>query len=648
MQFKLSHHHEHECGCDHCHEESENRTLKIVQIILGTLFLGLGIMFEHFFEDASIFNVQFSLIFFVVSYLIVGLEVVVEAFKNIFKGELFDENFLMSIASISVFVMAIIVKNTNYSGDVEIEYHEAVIVMLLYQIGEFLQDLAVDNSHKSVENLLNLKEIKVHKVINNNLVDIEITDCLINDVILVKPGEKIPLDGIIIDGNTSLNMSPLTGESLPVYKKVNDEVLSGCINNDGVIKIKVTSSYDHSTVKKILDYIESATVNKTQSERFVTKFCKVYTPIVVGCALLIVIIPLLFNTPDIIHWIIKACVFLVVSCPCALVISIPLAYFIGIGVSSKNGVLMKGSNYLEMLDKMDTILFDKTGTLTKGSLSVIEESIKQERENILEICAYAESYSNHPIAKAISSYVSFSLNHSIKEFKELAGKGIQANVDNKLVLLTNEKPLNVKVKSKIGSIVYIYIDNVYKGYFVVSDTVKDDATLTMKQLKDSGIKPVMVSGDSKENALDIGSKIGIEDIHSELLPTDKVDVLDKYQNKGTPVGYVGDGINDAPVIAKSDIGIAMGALGSDAAIQVSDVVIMNDSLSSILNAKKISSATVRVVKENIVMIVVVKALAMILGVFDLLPVWAATFSDTGICLLAILNALRLFKFARNK
>ena len=620
-------HHDGTCHCGQCQEEKEeriNRTVKLIQIISAAVFLVLGMLFEN----NEVIG-QYSVIFFVVSYLIVGIEVVFSAFKNLFKGELFDESFLMTLATICAFFVA--------------EYDEAVIVMLLYQIGEFIEDLAVDNSHKSVEKLLTMKEVSVHKLHQNEFIDSNIMDIRIGDLIQVKPGERIPLDGIIKKGSCNIDSSPLTGESIPIYKKEGEQVLSGSINLDSIIEVEVTTTYDNSTVNKILEYIEKATVSKTKSEKFVTRFAKIYTPIVCGAAVLVVLIPTLFLNATLKSSLYKDCLFLVVSCPCAIVISVPLAYFIGIGVSSKKGVLMKGSNYLEMIDKMDTVLFDKTGTLTKGQLIV--KDIKLKDNNYISKIAKIESLSNHPIAKAIASLSH--IDYDVKDFKEISGLGVSAIIDNELIEINNRKPKEIKKISKQGTTVFVYVDNIYIGYILITDSLKDDTLFALSSLNSQGIKTVMVSGDSKENAEGIAKELGINDVHSGLLPTDKVDVLDSYQSgsKGK-VGYVGDGINDAPVIAKSDIGFSMGKLGSDVAVDVSDVVIMNDSLKSILNAKEISKKTVRIVYENIIMVILIKAIAMIWGLFGELPMWIAILSDVGVCLLAILNCLRLFRLAK--
>lgn len=632
---ECGHHHDHGCSCgcghDHEHGDNENRTWKIIQIALSVVFMIVGIIFEK-----QEFNNYVVMGVFLLAYLIVGYEVIWNAIRNLFKGNLFDENFLMALASIFVFIC-------RYLGE-DVEYKEAVLIMLLYQIGELLSDIAVDSSHDSVKNLLSMKEVVVHKVVNDETIDIEITDAKVDDIIIVKVGEKIPLDGVIIDGETALDMSSLTGESIPVNKTKNDEILSGSINLTGVITVKVAKTYDNSTVNKILECIENATVSKTQSERFVTRFAKIYTPIVVGLAAIIIVIPFIFKL-NVGEWLLKAAVFLVVSCPCAIIISVPLAYFIGIGVASRNGVLMKGSNYLEMLDKMDTILFDKTGTLTKGSLIVKETNIID--LDLLKKVAKIESYSTHPIAKAIAQLFPKLPNYDIKELKEIIGTGIEATINDEHIVISKEAPKGYRQKIKIGSICYVYVNNECKGFICVTDTLKEDSLSAINILHKDGVKTVILSGDSRTNAEEIGRELGIEKVHSNLLPTQKVDILDEYlNNKKGSVGYVGDGVNDAPVIAKSDVGISMGALGSEAAIEVSDIVIMNDSLLSLIRAKEISKKTIRIVKQNIVLVCVVKGLAIILGAFNLLPPELAEFADVGVCLITILNDLRLFRFSK--
>lgn len=625
------------CTCSECHDHEhgdENRKLKIAQIVIAAVFYIVGMLAEHIEAFGIAIN---PLYFFIVGYVIVGASVVIGAIKNIFKGNFFDETFLMSVATICAFFVQ--------------EYSEAVMVMLLFQIGELLQDIAVDNSHKSIKNLLDMKEIVVHKVVGEETEDVEIEKAIVGDIFLVKPGERIPLDGKVVEGTTSLDMSPLSGESIPVEKQIGDEVLSGSINLNGLIKVRAEKAYDESTVNKILECIENATVSKTQSEKFVTKFSKIYTPIVVAAAVLLVAIPSIINPATFSTWLYKACILLVVSCPCALVISVPLAYFIGIGVSSKKGILMKGSNYLEILDKMDTVLFDKTGTLTKGKLSVTKV-VSENQKEILDAAALVEKFSTHPIAKAIANMSEeVHKDHEIDNYKEVFGEGIEAVVDGEIVKVGKIGYVgfeNQNTSEEAGTIVHVSKGGKYLGYIVVSDTVKNDAKTAMSQLKTKGVRTVMVSGDNERNAKSVGDNIGIDDVHYNLLPNQKVEVLDQYlEHKGTgKVGFVGDGINDAPVIAKSDVGIAMGGLGSEAAIEVSDVVVMNDSLSSLVNAKEISKQTIRIVYQNIVMIIVIKSAAMILGIFDALPMWGAVISDVGVCLLAILNALRLFKYAR--
>ena len=625
-------------------------------------------------------NIWINRSIFVLSYLIVAFEILKEAVENIFKGEVFDENFLMSVATIGAFAIG--------------EFPEAVAVMLFYQIGELFQDFAVDKSRESISSLMDIRPDYANVLREEKEEKINPNELKIGEIIIVKPGEKIPLDGVVEEGTSFIDTKALTGESVPkkVYK--NDEVLSGCINKDGVLKIRVTKKYDDSTVSKILELVENASSKKSKSEKFITKFAKYYTPTVVIIAVALAIIPpLLINGATFTEWIYRALSFLVVSCPCALVISIPLSFFGGIGGASKNGILIKGSNYLEALANMETIVFDKTGTLTEGVFDVQKiEPLGLTEEELLEIAALAEWYSNHPIAKSIKkAYNKNAEEIKIKDVKEISGKGIIAIIEEitdenkklkqdveenfekginahieekkdkiknsininkyeKQVLVGNEKLMeeyNISFeKSKdIGTILYIAIDGVFSGTILISDKVKDDSVKCIELIKSNGIKQtIMLTGDKKEIAEHISKEIGIDTVHSELLPdgkTKKMEQLLKEKTQNKKIAYVGDGINDAPVLALADIGIAMGAFGSDSAIEAADVVIMTDEPSKINTAIKISKKTMKIVRENIVFAIFVKILVLVLSAFGITTMWAAVFADVGVSVIAILNSLRM-------
>ncbi len=605
---------------------------ELYKIIVSALLfvIALIIPFQNIWINRGIY---------LLSYILIGYEIIIKAVKNIIKGEVFDENFLMSIATIGAFTIG--------------EFPEAVAVMLFYQIGELFQDYAVDKSRDSISSLMNLRPEFANVLRNNAIEKIKPDEVSIGEIIIVKPGEKIALDGIIQEGSSFIDTKALTGEPTP--KKVNayDEVLSGCINLDGILKIKTTKKYENSTVYKILELVENASSKKSKSEKFITKFAKYYTPIVVIIAVLLAIIPPLFvKDTTFVDWLYRALSFLVVSCPCALVISIPLSFFGGIGGASKNGILIKGSNYLEALSSLETIVFDKTGTLTEGVFDVQKiEPLGISEEELLEIAAYAEWYSNHPIAKSIKNKYNKSAEEvRIKDVKEILGKGISANIDEKNVLIGNEKLMkefNIKhEKSKdIGTVLYIAIDGNLSGTILISDKIKDDSVRCIRLIKESGIEnTIMLTGDKKEIAEHISSELGIDVCHSELLPNGKVEKMEemlKKKNSNKKVAFVGDGINDAPVLALADIGVAMGGLGSDSAIEAADIVIMTDEPSKISTAIKISKKTMRIVRENIVFAISVKILVLILSALGIATMWGAVFADVGVSIIAILNSLRM-------
>ena len=603
----------------------------LIQIIISAILFAIGLL-------VPFSNEWITKGIYIVAYLIVGLEIVIKAIKNIFKGEVFDEHFLMAVATIGAFAIG--------------EFPEAVAVMLFYQIGELFQDYAVDKSKESITNLMDIRpDVAVVKR-NGKLETVKPETVKIGEEIVVKPGEKIPLDGTIIDGSSMLDTSALTGESVPRSAKIGEKVLSGCINQSGVLTIKVEKEFGESTVSKILDLVENASNKKSKSENFITKFAKIYTPTVVGIAVLLAIIPpFLLNWGSFSEWLERALTFLVVSCPCALVISIPLGFFGGIGGASRKGVLIKGSNYLELLSKTDIFVFDKTGTLTEGVFEVQKiNPVDISEEELLKIAAYAESYSNHPISASIKKAYQKEINQEIIEkTEEISGKGIVSQIENKTVVIGNnkimqEKGIEYKESNDIGTILYVAINNKFAGSIVIADKIKEDAKQTIQGLKRNTVsKTVMLTGDKKEIAEKVAKQIEIDEVYTDLLPDQKVEKVEELMKQKTEKGklaFVGDGINDAPVLAISDIGIAMGGLGSDAAIEAADIVIMNDKPSKILEAIKISNKTMRIVKQNIIFAISVKILVLILGACGIATMWEAVFADVGVSFIAILNSLR--------
>ena len=613
----------------------KTKALRIV-IALVLFVIALTVNFSNEFINDVIF---------IVSYLIVGLEILKEAIENIFKGEIFDENFLMSVATIGAFAIG--------------EFPEAVAVMLFYQVGEFFQDYAVDKSRKSISSLMDIRPDFANVIRDGKIEKVNPNEVNIGDTIVIKPGEKVPLDGKIVEGKTSLDTKALTGETLPRDAKEGDEVLSGCINMEGLIKVEVTKAFGESTVSKILDLVENASNKKSKSENFITKFSKYYTPTVVIIALLLAIIPpLIIEGATFSDWIYRALSFLVVSCPCALVISIPLSFFGGIGGASKIGVLIKGSNYLEALADTEIVVFDKTGTLTKGVFEVQKVSpVGISKDELLKIAVYAENYSNHPISKSLKEAYNNAIDESkIIKTQELPGLGIMAQIDKKDALVGNEKLMKEKhidftKTNDIGTILYIAIDGVYAGYILIADKIKDDSATAIQSLKKNKINQiVMLTGDRKEVGEAVAKQLGINKVYAELLPdgkVEKVEELMKTKSEKGKLAFVGDGINDAPVLALADIGIAMGGLGSDAAIEAADIVIMTDETSKISKAINLSKRTMRIVKENIIFAIGVKILVLILSAFGISTLWQAVFADVGVSVIAVLNALRVLR-VKNK
>lgn len=616
----------------HKHEEEKNDKVLLARVILAIVLFSLAMIFT----SAPTFKISLLGI----SYLIAGYDILIKALKNIIKGKVFDENFLMGIATLG----AIGIK----------EYPEAVMVMVLYQIGEYLQDKAVEKSQNSITELMDIRPDYANIEKNGDLTKISPYEVKIGDTIIVKTGEKIPLDGIIIDGSATLDTSALTGESRPREVKIGDEAISGCINTNGLLKIRVTKEYGQSTVSKILDLVENASSKKTKTENFITKFAKIYTPVVVLAALFLAILPPLIFGSNFSVWINRALTFLVISCPCALVISVPLGFFAGIGGASKCGILVKGSSYLELLSKPETIVFDKTGTLTQGCFKVVkivqqEDTIKEE---LLELTAYAESYSNHPIALSIKKAYDKNIDKNrISEISEIAGNGVRAEINGCSILVGNENLLknhNISYQkaNETGTIVYTAKNSKFLGYIVISDKLKEDAQKAIIELKKLKLQTVMLTGDTEESGLTVAKELNLDKAYTQLLPIDKVDKIEdiiEQKTKNKSVIFVGDGINDAPVLTRADVGIAMGGLGSDAAIEAADVVIMDDKPTKVATAIKIAKQTLTIVKENIAFALGIKVLFLILGAFGFVTMWGAVFADVGVTLIAVLNSLRALK-----
>lgn len=580
---------------------------------------------------------------FVLAYLLVGFEVLKKAFCNLLKGHVFDENFLMSVATLGAFGIG--------------ELEEAVAVMLFYQVGEFFQSYAVDKSRKSVAALMDIRPDYANVYRNGEIVKVNPDDVNIGEMILVKPGEKVPLDCTVVAGDGMLNTLALTGEATPRHVGEKDYVLSGSISIDGTLKLKVDKEFGESTVSKILELVENASSRKSKSENFISKFARYYTPIVVGIAVLLAFVPPLFlgwNTFS--TWIYRALSFLVVSCPCALVISIPLSFFAGIGASAKCGILIKGSNYLEALSKTKMIVCDKTGTLTEGVFQVQEvDAIGYSDAELLKFAAYAEYYSNHPISLSLRNAYGKDIDEArITKNKEFSGKGVESIVDGKKVLVGNEKlmtekKISITKNEKMGTIVYVAIDGKFAGSIVIADKIKEDAYVAMKRFRDYSIDVVMLTGDRENISQSVANELGITRYHSELLPQQKVELTQKYMNEkeeDEKLVFIGDGINDAPVLAYADIGCSMGGLGSDAAIEAADVVIMTDQPSLVADAISISRKTMRIVKENIVFAIAVKVLVLLLSAIGVASMWAAVFADVGVSVIAILNALRILRIKK--
>lgn len=635
------HHHEHKDCCSYEHHEhkhshkNDNKKLEIILMAVSIIILIIGLLLNKF--------IIISTILFILSYLVISYDILFKAFKNIIRGQIFDENFLMAIASIGALFLK--------------EYHEAILVIFLYKLGELFQDYALNNSHKSIKNLLELQPKVANLIVNDEVKEVDPSKVNVNDIILIKVGERIPLDGVIIEGSSSFDTSSINGESLPKDLEVNDYVNSGYINLSKVIKVKVLKEYKDSTVNKMLKLIEESSVNKSNNEKFITKFSKYYTPIVCLLAFLVALVPSLINiiNPNIIKegfdvWVYRALVFLVVSCPCALVISVPLAFFSGIGRCSKDGILVKGSNYLEKMSKVSSIVFDKTGTITKGNFVVSEVyNENTSKEEVLKYAYICDYYSNHPIALAIKDKCKDLDIELGSNYEELSGLGSKCLFNNKVLLVGNYKlmELNNIEYSKtnlVGTIIYVSLDNVYLGLIFIKDEIKDNIKESIKKINNQNINTLMLSGDNESIVKEVCERVNIKSYKANLNPIDKVNELENEINKSIGnVIFIGDGVNDAPSLVKADVGISMGSIGSDVAIESSDIVINDDNIDKINTLLKVSKKTTKIVKQNIVFSIGVKVIVMLLSAFGFANIILGIFADVGVMILAVLNAIRILR-----
>ncbi len=623
------------CGAhnhDHEHEEKEeNLKAEVIKLVIALIIFAIA-----FFK---IVPEKIATWLFVVAYILSGYEVLLKSIKNIFRGEVFDENFLMSIATLGAFAIS--------------KPGEAAAVMIFYNVGELFEDYAVGKSKKSIIQLMNIKPKIANLKKGSEIKVVEPEELKVGDIIVVKAGEKIPVDGVIVNGETTINTSALTGESVPRKVKVDDEVLAGCINESDVIEVKVTKEFKDTAINEIIELVKNSNKTKSKTELFITKFAKVYTPIVVVLALILAFVPPIFvGFQNLGEWVKRALVFLVTSCPCAIVLSVPLGYFAGIGKAGKEGVLIKGSNYLDVLTKANTMVLDKTGTITKGNFEVSKIVLAEEigEEELLEIAAVAESMSNHPIAKSIISKVNKKISQEeIEEYKEIAGMGIKAKYHGDEIVAGNAKLLEKEeIKyypcNEIGAIVYVAKNKKYLGAIIISDTVKPDSKEAIEGFKKNGINKIcMLTGDNKEIAENIAKQVGIEEVHCNLLPGEKVKELQKIKNEQNVVIAIGDGINDSPVLAEADIGASMGLNGQDLAIETSDIVIMDGKLSSFNKAINVSKRTKKIIMQNIYFALGIKAIVLVLGAFGISTMWEAVFADVGVTFITVLNSLRVFR-----
>ncbi len=611
----------------------------LYRIILSALLLGAAIALDKLGQLDSLPRWG-KLAAFLVPYLIIGWDILLEAVENIFRGQVFDENFLMAVASVAAFCVG--------------EYPEAAAVMLLYQVGELFQSCAVGKSRKSIAAMMDIVPEYANLETPNGIEETDPDEVPVGSVIVVKPGERIPLDGVVIEGESLIDTAALTGESVPRRAAPGSEVISGCVNGSGTLRVRTTKAYADATVTRILELVENASSRKARVEGFITRFAKYYTPIVTLCAVLLAALPPLLLGKEWGEWIRRACIFLVVSCPCALVISVPLGFFGGIGAASRKGILVKGSNYLEALSKLSTLVFDKTGTLTKGEfkVSALRPAVGTQEE-LLELAALGESYSNHPIAASVrEAYGREPALRRIQAAREVAGQGVLAELDGQELLvgsarLLQERGVDFTPSQEAGTLVYVALGGLYRGVIVISDGLKEGAAEALAGVKKAGVgKTVMLSGDRRQAAETVAKTLGLDGVEAELLPQDKVNALEKLlaaQTPGRTLGYVGDGLNDAPVLTRADVGIAMGSLGSDAAIEAADVVIMDDDLRRLPTAIRIARKTLRIVKQNIVFALSVKFVILILGALGIANMWLAVFGDVGVSVIAILNSMRTLR-----
>lgn len=644
------HNHEHACSCEHNHEDI-NKGQFLFKLIGGGFFLIAGYILNEVAEKGKIDLPDFSfLVCFMLSYLIVGFDIIKEAVEGVMHKDIFNENLLMTIASLGAFAVG--------------EYSEGCMVVFLFTIGEFLQGLALDKSRKSIKNMLEAKVEVVNVIDGEKEKAISPEEVKIGDLMIIRPGEKLDIDGVITNGTSQFDMKSLTGETIPVTKGVGDSVLAGSVSLDGTVTVKAEKEYKDSTVSRILDMLEKSQDKKSHAQKFITRFARIYTPIVCLIAVLIMVVPPLFFNGQWHEWLYRGLSALVVSCPCALVISIPLSFFAGIGACSREGILVKGGNYLEILAKADTGVFDKTGTLTNGKFEFVTcehnhcHCKDNQHRELLKIIAACERYSNHPIAKSINvAFGHYADECEVKDSKTYAGLGVSAIVDGVKYYVGNEKLMkehcnDFKETNVIGTAIYCCSESEFMGDIVFADIIKQDSKDALKALKKLGIaKTVMMTGDKEEIAKDIASKAGIDTVYSRLMPDEKANIVSELQKSGNTVVYTGDGINDAPVLSQADVGVAMGGAGSDIAVEASDMVIMGDSLSKLAIGKKVAKKTIRIVHENIIFAIAVKLLIIIgcaIGIFDENAMWLAVFGDVGVCLIAIANSLRALRVGKIK
>lgn len=644
------HNHEHACSCEHNHEDI-NKGQFLFKLIGGGFFLIAGYILNEVAEKGKIYLPDFSfLVCFMLSYLIVGFDIIKEAVEGVMHKDIFNENLLMTIASLGAFAVG--------------EYSEGCMVVFLFTIGEFLQGLALDKSRKSIKNMLEAKVEVVNIIDGEKEKAISPEEVKIGDLMIIRPGEKLDIDGVITNGTSQFDMKSLTGETIPVTKGVGDSVLAGSVSLDGTVTVKAEKEYKDSTVSRILDMLEKSQDKKSHAQKFITRFARIYTPIVCLIAVLIMVVPPLFFNGQWHEWLYRGLSALVVSCPCALVISIPLSFFAGIGACSREGILVKGGNYLEILAKADTGVFDKTGTLTNGKFEFVTcehnhcHCKDNQHRELLKIIAACERYSNHPIAKSINvAFGHYADECEVKDSKTYAGLGVSAIVDGVKYYVGNEKLMkehcnDFKETNVIGTAIYCCSESEFMGDIVFADIIKQDSKDALKALKKLGIaKTVMMTGDKEEIAKDIASKAGIDTVYSRLMPDEKANIVSELQKNGSTVVYTGDGINDAPVLSQADVGVAMGGAGSDIAVEASDMVIMGDSLSKLAIGKKVAKKTIRIVHENIIFAIAVKLLIIIgcaIGIFDENAMWLAVFGDVGVCLIAIANSLRALRVGKIK